>query len=113
MACGRTLFAWSASFRAFRFAASPTISIRSGMSCATLTALSPIDPVAPKTTTRFLFIPAKIRLSLPELVQPNDESQIEKQKRRREQNAVHEIERAADPGQPITGVFHPGASLDD
>src|SRR5207302_2281046 len=53
---GRTSFAAAASFSALLFAASPTISIRSGMSRATFSALSPIDPVAPKTTTRLRFI---------------------------------------------------------
>src|SRR5204863_34513 len=46
----------SASFRALLFAASPTISIRSGMSRATFSALLPIDPVAPRITTRLRFI---------------------------------------------------------
>ena len=62
-ACGRTLFAATASFWALLFAASPTISIRSGMSCATFNALSPIDPVAPRTTTRLRFITGSARAS--------------------------------------------------
>src|SRR5438552_1110926 len=49
-------FAADASFSALRFAARPTISIRSGISRATFNALSPIDPVAPRTTTRLGFI---------------------------------------------------------
>jgi hypothetical protein len=43
-------------FARFTFAASPTISIRSGMSDATLIALSPMDAVAPRITTRLRFI---------------------------------------------------------
>src|SRR5437868_3223405 len=53
---GRTSFAAAASFCALLFAASPTISIRSGISRATFNALSPMDPVAPRTTTRLRFI---------------------------------------------------------
>src|SRR5438874_12957206 len=56
IASGRILFAAAANFSALLFAASPTISIRSGMSCATFNVLSPIDPVAPNTTTRLRFI---------------------------------------------------------
>src|SRR5437773_12342001 len=53
---GRNLLAATASFSALLFAASPTISTRSGMSRATFSALSPIDPVAPRITTRLRFI---------------------------------------------------------
>src|SRR5437773_5373878 len=59
----RVSFAADASFSALRFAARPTISIRSGISCATFNALSPIDPVAPKTTTRLRFIKGSARAS--------------------------------------------------
>jgi hypothetical protein len=61
IARARVVFAAAASFSALLFAANPTISIRSGMSCATLSALSPIDPVAPKTTTRLRFMPVDPR----------------------------------------------------
>ena len=50
------LFAAIASLLALLFAARPTISIRSGMSFATLRVLSPIEPVAPSNTTRLRFI---------------------------------------------------------
>src|SRR5205823_8161842 len=53
---GRNLLAATASFSALLFAASPTISIRSGISRATFSALSPIEPVAPRITTRLRFI---------------------------------------------------------
>src|SRR5205814_10075051 len=55
-ASGLTRLACAASFCAFAFAARPMISIRSGMSRATFSALSPIEPVAPSTTTRLRFI---------------------------------------------------------
>src|SRR6266699_1056067 len=50
--CARVSFAAAASFSTLLLAASPTISIRSGISRATFSALSPIDPVAPRITTR-------------------------------------------------------------
>ena len=43
----------------------------------------------------------------------NHESQIEKQKRRGEEEAVDQIERAADSRQHIAGIFHPRAAFDD
>src|SRR5438067_4250242 len=61
----RISFAASASFCALLFAASPTISIRSGMSRATLSALSPIEPVAPRITTRLRFIFRQNEQNLP------------------------------------------------
>src|SRR5438874_6049239 len=89
---GRTLFAASANFSALLFAASPTISIRSGMSRATFSALSPIEPVAPRTTTRLRFIRQRF------LRHADHEPQVKKQKRRRKQQAVQEIQRTADSG---------------
>src|SRR5207302_1436404 len=64
IAFARVLFAAIASFSTLLFAASPTISIRSGMSCATLSVLSPIEPVAPKTTTRLRPLESSILILL-------------------------------------------------
>src|SRR5205807_10132751 len=90
------------------FAARPTISSRSGMSWATFNVLSPIDPVAPNTTTRLRFI--SIRLALRH---PNHKAQIKKQERRGEEEAVDQIERSADPRQEIPGILDPGAAFED
>ena len=56
----RVSFAAAASFSALRLAASPTISILSGISRATFSALSPIDPVAPRITTRLRFLEVSV-----------------------------------------------------
>src|SRR5207247_418135 len=61
----RVSFAAAASFSALLFAASPSISIRSGISRATLSALSPIEPVAPRITTRLRFIFRQNEQNLP------------------------------------------------
>ena len=61
----------------------------------------------------FSFHPKEIRFSRPDLVQPNDETEIKKQKRRGEEQAVDQIKRAADSRKQITRIFHAGAAFDD
>src|SRR5436305_1646243 len=131
------MFAAAASFSALLFAARPTISIRSGMSFATLRVLSPIDPVAPSTTTRLRFMvsshyghkgsPSSTRNHFgirrdrcpplcplcENLWHADHEPQIEKQKRRGKKQTVHQIQRAADSGEQITGIFHASASFNN
>src|SRR5215475_2326848 len=95
--CARVSFAAAASFSALLLAASPTISIRSGISRATFKALSPIDPVAPRMTTRLRF--AEISVVIFQLRHSNDQSQIEKQKRGRKQQTIHKVKRSANSWQ--------------
>src|SRR5213080_849372 len=102
IASGRVMFAAAASFSALLFAARPTISIRSGMSCATFSVLSPIDPVAPKTTTRLRFMIVLDSLN------PNYQPEIKKQKRRGEKQTVDQIERSADSRQHPARILHAG-----
>ena len=80
----------------------PTISIRSGMSRATLAALWPMEPVAPRMTTR--------RSSLVPTPKP---AAVKKQQRRGEEQAVDQVERPADAGQHFARVLHIGAPFDD
>ena len=43
----------------------------------------------------------------------NDQPQIKKQQRRGEEQAVDQIERAANSRQHVAGILHAGAALDD
>src|SRR5436309_6800644 len=90
---GRTLLAAAANFSALLLAASPTISIRSGISRATFSALSPIDPVAPRITTRLR--PREISVVIFQLRHANHQSQIEKQERRGKQQTIQKFKRTA------------------
>src|SRR5207245_7704831 len=120
----RVSFAAAASFSALLFAATPTISIRSGISRATLSALSPIEPVAPRTTMRLRAGEFSILIDLTAnghestrihswLRHANHQSQVEEQQRRGEKQTVQEIERAADSREQIPRVLYVRAALDD
>src|SRR5258705_11939036 len=109
--CARVSFAAAASFSALLLAASPTISIRSGISRATFRALSPIDPVAPRMTTRLRF--SEVSVVIFQLRHPNHQPQIEEQKRRRKQQTIQKVKRTADSRQQIPRVLYICAALDD
>src|SRR5947207_1320568 len=78
--CAGVAFAAAASFSALLLVARPTTSIRSGISRATFSALSPLDPVAPRMTTRLRS--PEVSVVIFQLRHPNHQSQIEEQKRR-------------------------------
>src|SRR5881396_1910694 len=107
---GLTSFAAAASFCALLFAASPTISIRSGISRATFNALSPMDPVAPRITTRLRFIWLDDSSCLCDV---DHEAHVEKQQRRGEKQAVQQIECATNSWEQIARVLYVGAALDN
>src|SRR4030095_1313147 len=105
---GRTSLAAAANFCALCFAASPRISIRSGISRATVNALSPMDPVAPRITTRLRFTSLNDSSYLCDV---DHETHVEKQERRREEQTIQKIERATDSWKQIARVFYVGAAL--
>src|SRR4030095_640986 len=109
--CARVSFAAAASFSALLLAASPTISIRSGISRATFSALSPIEPVAPRMTTRLRS--PEVSVVIFQLRYPNHQSQIEEQKRCGKEQTIQKVECTANSRQQISGVLYICAALDD
>src|SRR5215467_3135153 len=86
------------------------ISIRSGISRATFNALSPIDPVAPRITTRLRFIWLNHSSCLCDV---DHQAHVEKQERRCKEQTIQKIERATNSWEQIARVFHIGAALDN
>src|SRR3954453_16875404 len=102
-AAGRSSLACAATSRPLALAAIPTISTRSGISRATLAALSPIEPVAPRTTTRLRFMKTcDVRRSVDSRSAthltsryPHYQPQIKEQKRGGEEKTINQIEGTA------------------